>query len=581
VESSHEPADLNKVDFRQLPLPGFKMAESVREAIQEPQPDGNSKTLGAYYTDAQVAEFLVWWAIRSADDRVLDPSFGGGVFLRAACKRLRQLGGNPSDHVFGVEIDERVHASIADKLFDEFAVRRRNLILSSCFDLSRDAIRDVNVVVGNPPFIRYHRFSGDVRRRALARAEEQGVRLSELSSSWAPFLVHSSSILSPGGRLAMVVPAEIGCAAYARPILEHLSRSFGRVYLLTFQKKLFPELNEDTVLLLAEDKGSQCSSFRWRDLSHAGELLRLQAGGETALPRTRAVDAQGLQGRNKLIENFIPVKTRDLYRELKSLASTSRLDDLADVGIGYVTGANAFFHVDSRTARTWQIPASYLRAAVRRSRDLTGLRFTRDDWQRTVESGEAGYLLHIESADGLPEGLRRYLKHGESRGVPTAFKCRTRSPWFRVPHVYRPDAFLTYMSGLAPRLVANETHAVSPNTLHIVRARSPECSGASLAALWHTALTAFSVEIEGHALGGGMLKLEPSEAENVVLAAANGSSAPLMEELDRLVRSGREADAQARADQVVLRAGLGLTAREVERLRQGARILRERRCARS
>jgi len=125
--------------------------------------------------------------------------------------------GNPPGQVFGVEIDERVHASIADKLFDEFGVRRRNLILSNCFDLSRDAIQDVNVIVGNPPFIRYQRFSGDLRRRALARAEEQGVRLSELSSSWAPFLVHSSSILSPGGPLAMVVPAEVGYAALRPP----------------------------------------------------------------------------------------------------------------------------------------------------------------------------------------------------------------------------------------------------------------------------------------------------------------------------------------------------------------------------
>lgn len=329
------------------------------------------------------------------------------------------------------------------------------------------------------------------------------------------------------------VPAEIGFAAYARPILDYLSKTFGEVYLLSFRKKLFQELSEDTLLLLAENKGSQCTSFRWRDLSHAGELLRLQAGGETALPRTRAVNAEGLQGRHKLIENFIPVKTRDLYLELKGLPSTSRLGDLADVGIGYVTGANAFFHVDSRTARTWEIPAAYLRAAVRRGRDLSGLRFTRDDWQRTVESGEAGYLLHIQSDNGLPRGLQQYLKHGESRGVPAAFKCRTRSPWFSVPHV----------SGVSPRLVANETSAVSPNTLHVVRARR---------------------------LGGGMLKLEPSEAENVILAAGNGSAAQLMEELDRLVRSGRNAEAQRRADQVLLCDGLGLAEREVGRLREGA-----------
>jgi len=55
-------------------------------------------------------------------------------------------------------------------------------------------------------------------------------------------------------------------------------------------------------------------------------------------------------------------------------------------------------------------------------------------------------------------------------------------------------------------------------------------------------LTSLSVEIEGHALGGGMLKLEPSEAENVLLATGHGRIAPLMAELDRLVRAGRVAD---------------------------------------
>lgn len=39
------------------------------------------KQLGAYYTDAAVAEFLVRWAVGSGRETVLDPSFGGGVFF--------------------------------------------------------------------------------------------------------------------------------------------------------------------------------------------------------------------------------------------------------------------------------------------------------------------------------------------------------------------------------------------------------------------------------------------------------------------------------------------------------------------
>jgi len=170
---------------------------------------------------------------------VLDPSFGGGVFLRAACKRLRQLGASPADRVFGIEIDAAVHGSISGRLANEFGVRKRNLALSDCFDTGWDAFGDLSAVVGNPPFIRYQRFTGDIRRRALACADAEGVRLSELSSSWAPFLVHAISMLNVGGRLAMVIPAEISCASYARPVLAHLARCFETVYLLTFKKKLY------------------------------------------------------------------------------------------------------------------------------------------------------------------------------------------------------------------------------------------------------------------------------------------------------------------------------------------------------
>src|ERR1700679_5804 len=53
----------------------------------------DAKAYGAFYTDAQIAEFLAWWGVREPTETVLDPSFGGGVFLRAAAKRISALGG--------------------------------------------------------------------------------------------------------------------------------------------------------------------------------------------------------------------------------------------------------------------------------------------------------------------------------------------------------------------------------------------------------------------------------------------------------------------------------------------------------
>lgn len=546
----------------------------------------HAKAMGAFYTDAQVAEFLVWWAVRSRHETVMDPSFGGGVFLRSACERLVKLGGHPKSQVYGAEIDPSVHARIAEKLADEFGVDRRNLLQSDFFALDAAAAEKADAVIGNPPFIRYQRFSGKTRRTALMRAASCGVRLTELSSSWAPFLVHSIAMLKDSGRLAIVVPMEIGHAAYARPVLEHLARSFGKTTFLTFQKKLFPNLSEDTLLLLGEDKGCRPSRFFLRDFAHSGLLADVRCRGKRVLSGTRRIATQALtQGRERLIEYFVPKEVRDLYHKLKDSNMTQQLGQLADVGIGYVTGANNFFHLSPEKAEDLGIPRTFLRAAVLRGRAFSGVRFTMRDWRKAAKVGDAGYLLCVEAQAELPESVRRYLEYGQEQGVPNAYKCRTRSPWFRVPNVSEGDAFLSYMSGNTTCLVTNVAHAVAPNTLHVLRLH-PQTTlpGDGVAALWRTSLTRFSVEVEGHPLGGGMLKLEPSEAENVVLASwnvANSKLVDLARELDVLLRDGLDEDAQAQADAAILRESMGLSRSDCRLLKKAAETLQKRRYSRS
>lgn len=543
----------------------------------------DAKTLGAFYTDAQIADFLAWWAIRSASETVLDPCFGGGVFLRSACKRFVVLAGQPDSQVFGVEIDPDVHDLVTAKLNVEYGLNRANLRLGDFFNIAASESQRVDAVIGNPPFIRYQRFTGDARKRGLARSLAQGVQLPELCSSWAPFIIHCVAMLRPGGRLAMVVPMEIAHARYARPVLDHVRRQFGTVTFLTFRKKLFPDLSEDTLLLLADAKGASSSLFLSLDLAHSGQLLSMQEKDPWSLSGAREIDAMEIgSGKSRLIEHFIPPKARDLYRELKESTRAQRLGALTDVGIGYVTGANDYFHLDPDEVGKRRIPQEFLKPAIRRGRALSGLRFTTEDWRRAVDRKEAGYLLHIRKSVRFPESVRKYLDSGEAQGVEKAYKCRMRSPWYCVPHVYKPDAFLTYMSGITPRLVANDAGVYAPNSLHVLRLRAArEMSSDVIAALWQTSLTRLSVEIEGHALGGGMLKLEPTEAEKVLVARPEASKtvdlAGLAEELDATSRGAGDEEAHVRADEVILKQMLGLTSTECKLLRSSASLLRSRR----
>src|SRR5207245_459007 len=160
---------------------------------------------------------------------------------------------------------------------------------------------------------------------------------------------------------------------------------------------------------------------------------------------------------------------------------------------------------DPKEAERRMIPKEFLKPVIRRGRSLTGLRFTSEDWRRAAKFNEAGFLLHISKDSLVPKTVRDYLDEGERKGVEKGYKCRTRFPWYSVPHVHKPDAFLTYMSGVAPRLVANDARVFAPNSLHILRLHADgQVSSDIVAVLWQTSLTRLSVEIEGHALGGGM-----------------------------------------------------------------------------
>ena len=49
------------------------------------------KLRGAFFTPQLVAQFVVDWAVRSANDRVLEPSCGEAAFLVEAARRLQSI----------------------------------------------------------------------------------------------------------------------------------------------------------------------------------------------------------------------------------------------------------------------------------------------------------------------------------------------------------------------------------------------------------------------------------------------------------------------------------------------------------
>lgn len=191
---------------------------------------------------------------------------------------------------------------------------------------------------------------------------------------------------------------------------------------------------------------------------------------------------------------------------------------MASVGIGYVTGDNDFFHLRPSAAEWWDIPADCLLPSVRNGKALPPRVLTSATVDRWRTADEQILLLRLPKQAELPSAVRRYLDTTEGREARQAYKCRTRDPWYSVPDVQVPDFFLSYMSGMEPSLVRNAAACTCTNSVHGVRLKG-SLDSSRLLALWDSPIAKLSCEIEGHPLGGGMLKLEPGEATRIFLPA--------------------------------------------------------------
>src|SRR5258708_24195954 len=186
------------------------------------------KIRGGYYTPKPIADFLAKWAIQSPDDRVLEPSCGDGVLLEAAARTLVTFGGGPDaldDLVYGVEFDPQEAVKACERI--QSIVPNPRIQVGDFFSYCKTHLESKDqfeAIIGNPPFIRYQNFPEEHRSVAFYLMQLAGLHPNRLTNSWVPFLVASTLLLTPNGRMAMVIPAELLQVNYAAELRYFLSR---------------------------------------------------------------------------------------------------------------------------------------------------------------------------------------------------------------------------------------------------------------------------------------------------------------------------------------------------------------------
>jgi methylase of polypeptide subunit release factors len=541
------------------------------------------KERGAFFTPIAIAQHLADWALRGQGNTgtVLDPSCGDGVFLVAADERLKTEG--RSGLLMGVDIHEASLNQTRLNLSENGADSELNLFLGDFFnELTPGQIGArlpyVDAVIGNPPFIRFQGHTGSSRRSATAAALAQGVRISGLASSWAPLLVHSSAFLKPDGRIAMVLPAELLSVGYAEPIRQWLKLRFRSVHLVLFEELQFEGADEQVVLLVARGSGG-CNAFTLHYVTDADELENLHIyDAEAFAPRAAG----------KWTDLLIPEDARGVLRSITDDFFVS-LSEYGSTELGTVTGANSFFTLSDATKRTFKLQEGrhVQRCVPPGTKHLRGLHFTEGQWEQAKIDGLRVWMLQ-PTADKPSENLAAYLKVGEKLGVPEAYKCSVRNPWWRPPMVDPPDLFVTYMSHIAPRLITNDCGVTFVNSMHGVTLlkRDQRWIKQALPVIALNSVSMLGAEMVGRAYGGGVLKLEPSEAAAMPLPNLEAMRKaweilkPRRSNINELIRVGKWDSASVEVDEALLSSVLGIDRRKQDVVRAALHKIRRRRTGR-
>lgn len=537
------------------------------------------KLRGGYYTPQKLADFLTQWALKKQPQRILEPSCGDGNFIVSILRQSQKR--HENIQITAVELDWEEIDKAQKRADDELNASGIHFQwickdFFHAFEQLYDAEK-FDLVIGNPPFIRFQNVNAQSREVAFRHLKNFGYSPTKLANAWAAFVQLSIELLRPGGDLVMVLPAELLQVNYAHELRNRITGQFEKIHLLTFKKLVFPEIQQEVVLLLAEgksEKSTLSSDIHTIELEDAKALDSIDdfniAINHSSVKHSR----EGMKWTSLFLSD-------SSFKALDEAERSDRLVSLgtfAQVDVGIVTGRNSFFVLEQHEVEKLDV-MGFVLPIVGKTNALKSILFKKSDFN-LFKQNNPSFLLNLNGIENskFTKALQEYIFLAEEEEIHSGYKCRIRKRWYDVPSIYAPDAFLYRQIHKFPLLVFNEAGATSTDTVHRVRIKNT-LDRRNLCAVFFNSLTFAWSEVCGRSYGGGVLELEPKEAEKLPIPLLRDIEID-PDKIDYLLREGRVQDALDYSDKIVLKDILGFDNSLIKSIRNAWVELRDRRIGR-
>lgn len=461
------------------------------------------KLRGAYFTPEAITYPIVRMICAAGwvHGRLLEPSCGDGAFLRP----LSQMP-DADIEVDAVELNDESFAA-ANSRFGN--LRAYNLLHEDFFEFITTLKKGAyDLVIGNPPYIRYQYLTEGQRSEIGKIFTANGLRVNKLVNAWVGFVVACIQLLRNDGRLVFVLPAEILQVKYAEDLREYLIKECSRITVITFEKLVFPEIEQEVVVLMAE-KGSGDPEMRIIRLNDANDLSNLKFN---VVPFMRIAN-----GKDKWTKYFTASNDINVLARLRKDNRFATFSSYGTINVGVTTGNNTYFSIDDNTAELYELHDALI-PLIGRSSHAHGIFFTEEDWKANRRAGKRSSLLVFpdKPEEEYPEKYRAYIRQGVLAKQNEGYKCKIRERWYMIPSIWIPDAFFLRRNYEYPKFVLNECNAISTDTMHRMKIRTGIDRRSLLLSYYNSVSFAFS-ETCGRSYGGGVLEILPGEMGNILI----------------------------------------------------------------
>ncbi len=311
-------------------------------------PNEDKNINGAFFTPKLITDYIVSETIKNSDQRICDPSCGCGAFLISVAEHISEKFNKSvidviEENIFGIDIAE-YSVQRAKLLLTLLALKNNEdkqeiqFNLKSGDSLSIDWVGLFNtqfdVVVGNPPYVKFQDLNNDLR--AKLNTNWKTLNTGNFNLYFA-FFELGIKIMKKDGVLAYITPNNYFTSLAAVPLRKYLESNKLIDKVLDFNHlKLFEAQTYTCITIL---KWSDKDYFGYERIDHYEGLNELE---------NRKFSKMLFKDLNNKKWRLLKQEDQTNIRKIEAIGD--KLGDVVDIRVGIATCKDSVYFIDGKTS---------------------------------------------------------------------------------------------------------------------------------------------------------------------------------------------------------------------------------------